>query len=144
MCGKASLTACDLSSSSQRGEAEPRRVEEIIDSLSESRRLSAHRAAKPRSLVHARAKSQRADYLSIVGFAEGLQGLSADVSLRSQAENCLRICFIVRRLDYADQVVAAHRQVRVLDFNSGLLEGFAASFEPARTGRNTRNSLAST
>src|SRR5437588_10442009 len=94
------------------------------------------RTGRPRSQL------QRADDLSIVGFAEGLQGLSADVSLRSQAENCLRIRFIIRRLDYADQVVAAHRQVGVLDFNSGLLEGFAASVEPARTVLNTRNSLA--
>src|SRR5438552_13898295 len=94
------------------------------------------RTGRPRSQL------QRADNLSIVGFAEGLQGLSADVSLRSQAENCLRICFIIRRLDYADQVVATHRQVGVLDFNSGLLEGFAASVEPARTVLNTRNSLA--
>src|SRR5438552_18339554 len=94
------------------------------------------RTERPRSQL------QRADDLSIVGFAEGLQGLSADVSLRSQAENCLRICFIIRRLDYADQVVAAHRQVSVLNFNAGLLKGFAASVQPARTVFNTCDSLA--
>src|SRR5260370_4929865 len=93
------------------------------------------RTGRPRSQL------QRADNLSIFAFAESLQRFGADVSLRRQADNCLRIAFIIRRIDYANEVVPAHRQVCILDFDSALLEGFASGVEPARTIFDARNSL---
>src|SRR5438067_543213 len=74
-------------------------------------------------------------------FAKSLERLSTDITLRTEAEHALRIGFVIRGFDHADEIIATHRKISLFDFHSCLLEGLPAGVEPRRTTFDSRNPL---
>src|SRR5207245_6123533 len=83
--------------------------------------------------------SQRIYDLPTLIFAERLERLGADISLRTESEHTSGVSLVIRSFDYADEIVAAHRQKSLFDLHSGFLEAFLAGVEPGRTTFDCRD-----
>src|SRR2546430_9324449 len=83
----------------------------------------------------------RSGDLAILIFSECFQSLSLNVSLTPQPKQRACTGFVIRSLDYADQIVPAHRHIDIFDLRAHFLESLTASIEPTWTILDSRRAL---